>query len=269
MKAMIAVTACILVVSFAHGQEVRIESFGHNGDLTWSGPSGSVCTIEWADSLAPTALWRRGWTELKNISLTNSGAKAAVPMFYRVAAYTNGLFLHMPIGRTYVYSASNSVGDTWTEEVSCVGFVEGPKLTNGSHYVLLSWRTTGEPGGSLWNLSASDRAVYNFRGDHIVDTKWQAGSVGTTWTNVLDADGDTMVVRIETNETVTVPAGTFQNCMKFREYEDNEPPGADPPWAMYWWVKPGLFFVKHVDYFTEDAGTKGPNVLTLESWRDE
>ena len=257
------------LVGAAGAQSVEIDSFGQNGTLSWSAPSGSVSTIEWASSLTPGADWRRHWVGLSDIRSTNAQATAQVPMFYRVSCWTNGLLLSMPIGRTYVYCGSNSVGETWTQEVSCVGLIEGPQLTNGSHYVLLSWKEIGREDSELWNLSASDRASYNFRPDHIVDTKWKMGDIGTSWTNVTDADGDTMAFRIETNETVTVPAGAFQNCIKFREYEINEPPGADPPWAMYWWVKPGLFFVKFVDYFYEDVETKGPEVLTLESWRDE
>ena len=263
------VVVTLAVAGIATAQSVEIDAFGQNGNLSWSAPSGSVCTIEWASSLTPEADWARHWVNLSDILCTNEQSSAQVPMFYRVSCWTNRMFLSMPIGRTYVYSASNSVGETWTQEVSCVGFMEGPELTNGSHYVLLSWKAIGREGYDLWNLSASDRAAYNFRGDHVVDTKWQTGDIGTVWTNVMDGDGDTMAISIVTNETLTLPAGTFEDCIKFREYEINEPPGADPPWAMYWWVKPGLFFVKFVDYFYEDVESKGPEVLTLESWRDD
>ena len=70
-------------------QEVEIQSFGHNGNLTWSGPSGSVCTVEWSGQLTPSPDWRHNWDGLEYIVMSNQTGAATVPMFYRVVCWTN------------------------------------------------------------------------------------------------------------------------------------------------------------------------------------
>lgn len=80
---------CIIPLTigmFAVGDDVVITSFAGNGMLSWSAPSGSVCTVEWASSLDSTTQWRHSWADLSDISMNDTSAVVHVPMFYRVVA---------------------------------------------------------------------------------------------------------------------------------------------------------------------------------------
>jgi hypothetical protein len=240
--------------------QVHVTNYTGNGTLTWASPSGSVCTIEWASSLMPEADWKRDWVDLSDVRSTNNQSAACVPMFYRVSCWTNGLFLSMPIGRTYVYRVTAIDGFTWTQEVSCVGFANGPTLTNGSHYVLLAWKQTGHPdldaSQGFEAMSASDQAAYALGSDGQVETRWQLGPIDMTWTNQLG--GDLVATTIKTNETITVPAGIFSNATWYQQKFLYAIPETNDVW-----VKPGFFLLRYVD--AEGEG----DVLELESWRDE
>lgn len=243
------------------GQEVRIDSFSNNGLMTWQAPSNSDCTVEWASSLIPTAKWSRTWLDLMNIHHTSGVTTASVPMFYRVASWTNGLFLRMPIGRTLVFSVSNVLGQVWTQEVSSAGMLTIPSMTND--YVLLAQTVHYDgtpPEGLIENqmmfLRSSDNAMYMAEFVGREGMVWRNGPIGTTWTN------GTETTLIETNESVTVPAGTFTGCLKFKHTDSSEPP-PNNTWSE--WVKPGFVMVKWVDYWTSAA----PVTYQLQSWWDE
>ncbi len=269
MKAMIAVAACILVASLAHGQEVKIESFGHNGGLTWSAPSGSVCTIEWADSLAPTALWRRGWAELKNIALTNSSGVAPVPMFYRVTAYTNGLFFPLPLGRTFEYLATNATAEVWTQRWVVTGITES-RFTSNNYVVVENYPR--DSATMNWRSTGTEAYALDWTGEHTFGDvlRYQMGPNGTTWTNLTggyDQDGTwdfgTTVYTIVTNESVSVPAGTF-NAIRIDISDTNVPPFL----SSSSWITPGLGLVKHIQYDLwppEDI----PEVWVLQNIHDD
>ena len=254
-------------IAFAVQAQVQITNFVGSGELTWTCPSGSVSTVEWASSLTAAADWTRHWGDLSDIPSTNAQATARVPMFYRVSCWTNGLFLSMPIGRTYVYLATATNGFTWTQEVSCVGFVHGSQLTNGSHYVLLAMKTVGHPnsdhGLGFWAMSASDSSAYAFDARD-VGIKWQMGSLGTTWTNLAsDPFADVMETTLKSNGTLSVPAGTFENVIWYHEQDINAPPPPEADATQDYWVKPGFFLLKYRDGYGEG------DIWELESWRDE
>jgi len=282
MKAIVAVVVFVsaLVVS---AQEVEIQSFGNNGELTWLAPSGSVCTIEWTSSLVPTANWQRSWIRQLDRPCSESVTTSTVPMFYRITAWTNGLFVSLPAARTYVYSVSNALGQLWTQELTCAGVLS--LSSSREHYALVTitniYSGAGRPDGSdAWRAfligeglcRSTESAFFARRGDDrdasygVADhTIWQAAPYGTTWTNPPDEDGDVAVRTLVTNETVAVPAGTFEGCLKYSTlYPDDV--GHPRPEIIHW-VKPGFHCVKTVDYWEETNAT--PVVFQLQSWRDE
>ena len=226
----IQVIALSAVLGFAHAgraQDVTIQAFSHNGQLTWTAPSDSDCTIEWASSLTPTADWRTSWIELQNIRSTNTTTTAAVPMFYRVTCWTNGLFARMPVGRTYVYAASNALGQTWTQEWTCAGLATVPSMSNS--YVLMETRDitgNGRPDGSLGNrkllLRSTDRLLTSYQQSGCEITESQHAPPITSWTSYLP-DGAIQENTIWTNQTVYVPAGDFEECVAVYRVEMAHP----------------------------------------------
>ena len=104
---------------------------------------------------------------------------------------------------------------------------------------------------------STDNAVYILAALGSEYLGWRDDPIGTTWTN------GTEVRMIETNETVTVPAGTFTGCLKFKNTETSAP----PPNTWEEWVKPGFFMVKWVDHSPDPRVS--PIVGKLETYRDE
>ena len=244
---------------------VAVTSLAGNGLLEWRAPSNAISTIEWSSSLAPTATWNRGWLPLIQRPSTNGAGTAAVPMFYRVSSHTNGLFIPSPPGRTFTYSVSNALGETWTETIRMAGMAS--IVTAPDNYFLADVRELyvgpapeGCPGDEVWIGRSTEQALFGFAGVGREFLVWQNAPIGTTWTNGTD------VMTIVTNEHVTVPAGVFSNCIAIAREDTSEPP---PYNRLVEWVKPGLFMVRWVDYFATPGTAHLPVVYTLTSWQDE
>jgi len=91
-----AVIACAVFASFAHAQTTEVTSFRSSGTVSWSAPSGSVCTVEWKSSLASTAAWQRSWNSIDGVLMAGPSTTAAVPMVYRVTCNTNPISMVTP-----------------------------------------------------------------------------------------------------------------------------------------------------------------------------
>ena len=276
MKRVVSMCGALIVAGTAGAQSVVVNSFDQNGLMAWTAPSGSVCTVEWASSLTPTPHWSRSWHELTSITATNAGTSAHVPMFYRVTCWTNGLFLSYPLGRTYVYTVSNALGQAWTYEGTSLGNVTGPSFTNHT-YVLVRYRAygaindpVGVDGVGDGVMGLSDSAAYEQMQNGREAIMWQNSPVGTTWTNDSGPGygSEVSVWSVVSNGvSVSVPAGTFENCIVYRlapQTPENPPPYDE---RVYYYVKPGLALVKLVDYWNESNAV--PVISELESWRDE
>lgn len=249
MREIMAIAVFVMTVSVLSAQEVEIQSFGNNGQLAWSAPSGSVCTIEWVHSLETPAEWRRGWAELKNITLTNSNAMAYVPMFYRVTAYTNGLFFPLPLGRTFEYLATNAAAEVWTQRWAVTGMAT-TRFTSNNYVVVESYPRDGST--MSWRSTDREAYVLDWTGEDTLGDvlSFRKGETGTTWTNVTggyDDDGTwdfgKTVYTIVTNEQVTVPAGAF-DAVRIDISDTNTPPEL----SSSSWIAPGLGLVKHIQY---------------------
>lgn len=230
-------------------EEVLVDSFEQNGELTWICPSNADSTVEWASSLSPTSTWSRSWVSLMGIHAPTGRAAAKVPMFYRVSSYTNGLFLRLPVGRVFTYAASNAVGGAWTSRITCVGGASIAATTNNYKVLAAADLYPGAPPSGtdadyLMLLRTTDTRAYTLDESARDQLQFQLGAVGTSWTNAEGA-----------YETVTVPAGTFTNCVRILQADGSRS-----------WVSPGFFMVKS-EFLYGDSN--GPATQLLQSWADQ
>ena len=257
------IIACTTVL---HAQEVYIDSLDGNGQLTVTAPSNSDFTVKWVSSLTPSPDWQSNWMDLKNIHCTNGSTTLDVPMFYRVTCWTNGLFIRLPVGRTFTYAVSNALGEAWTETLTIIAEANFPVMTNDYQLIVVKQDWEGEMPAEATDevvsgyLRSTDTAMYQLdylNGNEFLD--WQEASTGTIWT-VDYGNGDSNTVEVAAIETVHVPAGTFTDCIKFIKHDHN----ADVVW--HEWIKPGFFMVKWIDGV--GGSNASPTVYELQSWSD-
>lgn len=225
-----------------YGEQVVITAFDHNGRMTWTNPSSNaVSSVEWASDLSSG--WQKDWYGLKNIRTRDATVTTNVPMFFRVTCWTNGLLLpQLRQGATATYAASNRLGQTWTMQDKVVGWANMPMLSNEYTIVFES----GEYEGEFTFGRSTETKFYALMGPDSEGLFLQLAPPGTAWTNA--AEPTIVYSVISTNETLTVPAGTFTNCLKMRRNHTDEAPPFDNEW---YWVKPGVGLIRQ---HTETGG---------------
>jgi len=245
----------VLLAASAQAQNLQITSLANNGRLTWTNsfPNGSY-SVEWASTVNGNAAWQQDWLSLKNLAPTSSVTTVSVPMFYRVRCLTNGLFWPMPLGRTLTFSVSNSVGSIWTQQMQSIGVLSVPSLTNEYTFALVS-----DPSGTNgFFIRSTDRALYMSPNSSNEQLKWTNGPVGTSWT-YQDSSGNIVSTILSTTATVSVPAGTYNNCLVFSNRcaacSDSTPYFIE-------YVKPGVGLVYWQDYW---GVSSPPNIYRLQS----
>ena len=245
----------VLAAATSLAQNVQITSFGNNGQLTWSNsyPNGTY-SVEWAGSLSGGPAWQQDWLSLKSLAATSPATTVTVPMFYRVRCLTNGLFVPMPVGRGVLYSVSNAVGAAWSEQIQSLGLLTVPSLAND--YSLVHIIDPGETNAAFFR--STDRAFFISGNAMEEQLKWTNGPVGTSWT-YYDSSGPIVSTILSTTASVTVPAGTFDNCLIFSNRcafcSDSTPYFIE-------YVKPGLGLVYWQDYW---GVSSPPEVYRLQS----
>ncbi len=237
-------------------QTVKIDAINRQGMLSWTAPAGSDCSVEWASALAP-AEWRKDWAGLQNMAVTNGLSQAAVPALYRITCWTNGLFIRAQVGQKFIFGCKNALGQAWEEHVHILGMAYIPAMTNNYMLVSLTHPYSGTPPAGITDdqlvmVRSTDEALLMLKGPGMEAPAWQKKPVGTTWT-----DGDVTAI-IESIETVTVPTGTYTQCLKIKKTNPGNP---NLPWFEY--IKPGFFQVKWVDYQIEPASAR-PAIYELK-----
>lgn len=250
MKTRILPLAVLASCVAVHAADIEITSLASNGRLTWTNSfTNGLFSIEWAPALG-TNTWRSNWTALQAFWVSGRTSTVEVPMFYRVKAQTN-LFIPLPLGGQFIYSSSNAVTGVSTLRWTIAGILRIPALAKDFTIIenlststlrLMPVRSTDT---ELW-------AVFQSGEENIM---WWNGPVGSVRTNYFQ-DGRTQTLTVETNEVVTVPAGTF-SCVRMRKRDSNP---TEP--EVVGWFKPGFGGVKWVEYWTD----RSPDYYDLQSW---
>ncbi len=106
--------ACwIIGVYDVPAQSPDIVSYQGNGALTWTNSNTNLFyQIQWAASLTGTGVWQSSFAQLTDIVSTNPTPTIPVPMFYRVAAFSNRACFAAPVPKTR--QGVDSAGDDGT-----------------------------------------------------------------------------------------------------------------------------------------------------------
>jgi hypothetical protein len=175
-------------------------------------------------------------------------------MLYRVVCLTNGYFWPMPLGRMLTYSVSNSLSGVWAQQMQSAGILSVPSHTNQYTFSLVS-----DPSGTnAYFVRSTDRTVYVSPNGAAEQLKWTNGPVGTSWT-YQDSAGEIVSTILSTSATVSVPAGTYNNCLIFSN-RCASCSDSTPYFIEY--VKPGVGLVYWQDYWGVD---NPPNIYRLQS----
>ncbi len=167
-------------------------------------------------------------------------------------------FVPMDLGQTFTYNAKDNIGNTWQQKMSVSGLmVIGVAIPPTKAYCELD--TSEGTESSTISVRSTSTSVYEYVGFGREYVVWQNGGVGTTW-SYTDPKGRTIEMKIEAIETVTVPAGTYDGCLRFKKQCTS---CADPNAYEFDWVKPGFMLVQWKDYWVEQ---NGPVTYKLKSW---
>jgi len=258
MKTKILLLAVLGGCLATHAAQIEITSLTSNGRLSWTNAStNGLFSVEWAPALP--AAWRDNWGALQGFWVSGRTSTVEVPMFYRVKCATN-LFVPYPVGSRFVLSASNAVGNVWTEQLAILAYVK-PSAGGGKDYAMMEITEGQKMGFQVAHFT--DSACIFLDQYTLTDVlSWQRAPVGTTWTNYNYKGKWTRKVTVDAIEAVSVGAGTFDGCYKFHKQALNS---TDPQPELYEWVKPGFGLVKWIDYWV-DAADHPPIVYELQSW---
>ena len=164
-------------------------------------------------------------------------------------------FFPMNPGDVYTFSVSNHAGKGQYT-------VNGPVRTiaNGKTYVVLVLFNPSGPHEEISLLRTAGSEVFRYDGDGVETRMLMEGPAGISW-NQQRRDGRTVRTTIEAIETVTVPAGRYTGCLKFREEQ------VRPQQKLYTrtWVKPGFGIVKAESYECPGCTLTNPQIAELTS----
>ena len=164
-------------------------------------------------------------------------------------------FFPMNPGDVYTFSVSNHAGKGQYT-------VNGPvrSVANGKTYAVLVLFNPSGPHEEISLLRAAGSEVFRYDGDGVETRMLMEGPVGVSW-NQQRRDGRTVRTTIEAIETVTIPAGRYTGCLKFREEQ------VRPQQKLYTrtWVKPGFGIVKAASYDCPGCTLTNPQIAELTS----
>ena len=164
-------------------------------------------------------------------------------------------FFPMNPGDVYTFSVSNHAGKGLYTVNSPVRTV-----ANGKTYVVLVLFNPSGPHEEISLLRSAGNEVFRYDGDGVETRMFMEGPAGISW-NQQRRDGRTVRTTIEAIETVTVPAGRYTGCLKFREEQ------VRPQQKLYTrtWVKPGFGIVKAASYECPGCTPTNPQIAELTS----
>lgn len=160
-------------------------------------------------------------------------------------------FIPLQVGSYYKYNVTDSQSSSWDSFIVVTGI---STLTNGAYigktYFFLEQFGQDSPDSYDTGLVRStDSKMIGYEAYGSESIIFKNSSAGTAW-QYVDRRGNTMKQTIEAIETVTVPAGTYTNCLRILEECISCVPTIIEGRV---WVKPGFMAVKEEDYDTDNA----------------
>ena len=169
-----------------------------------------------------------------------------------------GSFLPLKFGQSLTYQVTDANGFTWEMRILVSGRAN-IQVFGDRYFVMDSVGYTWPTEVNIIIFRSTQEEVFSYGGLGNEFLAWQDAPIGTTWT--YDQYGHTIERTIEAVETVSVPAGTFEGVLRFRQRCLNC--GLEPILYTREWVKPGFGMVKEIDYFGDVAP---PRVKLLTDW---
>ncbi|OGL47816.1 MAG: hypothetical protein A2W05_09325 [Candidatus Schekmanbacteria bacterium RBG_16_38_10] len=168
----------------------------------------------------------------------------------------------LKVGHEFVFNVIDNAENSWEYKINVVGTAVkslGAKKRLYFKIKSLGYQSPDDVQKGIF-VRSTVNAVYIYEGNGKEMLVFKNAPVGTTWT-YQDSDGRTMERTIEAKETVIVPAGTFEGCLKFLQ----KCISCEPPVEFTrQWIKPGFGMVKEIDYH---KGENPPRIKELKSWK--
>lgn len=146
------------------------------------------------------------------------------------------------IGQVRTFTVTPTVGEPWEKQDTVTGKAN-IKCMGKSYYILESTGTSSPDDYDMYMARATKDTLYTYYGLCTEDAPYRFGPVGTTWTY----EGGNFDRTIEAIETVTVPAGTFENCLRIRQRDLHSCPSPVDD-ILEWFSLDGLGTVKEIRY---------------------
>jgi hypothetical protein len=163
------------------------------------------------------------------------------------------MFFPLNPGDVFTYSVSGQTGTgqmTVNSPVRSVG--------NGKSYHVLVLFNHNGPEESIEFLRSTEKAFYRYDKNGAENRIFTEGPAGMSWEE-RRLDGRIVRTSIEAIETVTVPAGKYTGCLKYREEQ------VRPQQKLYMrtWFKPGFGIVKAANYDCPRCSLTNPQIMQL------
>lgn len=162
--------------------------------------------------------------------------------------------LPLRVGSIFIYECSDNAGNTW----QWTNLVSGKARAGGHRYIVVDFYTAGEWEADCRPIRSTRNKAYYYLGLGTEYIFVQDAPIGTSWT-YTNLAGETIEYILEATETVAVPAGIFEDCLRvvWRTVS------CDPPTLEgRMWFQPGFWLVKYIDYHSPNW----PVVSELVSW---
>jgi len=253
MKTLAALISPLAAGLALQAAEPPLLSLSSNGQLTFTNASpGCLYTVEWASSLSNPD-WSSGWAPLEAFAATNQMVTVGVPMLYRVACQTN-LLVPTATGGSATYLTVGPSGPAGTFHTFFLGKV---RLSSGKEYTMME--IDAGCGYKFLPCRSTETEFYIIPSDVSRDEGLEVrlAPSGTRWTNEW-CDGSSDQITVLPNETISVPAGTF-DCLTTEVREINN----SLRLRSLSWYKCGFGMVQSVDF---GNGSEPPVTNRLSSW---
>ena len=172
------------------------------------------------------------------------------------SAWAGGQGHHQPklkVGMLLTLEGVDALGASHEENFWVAGRAFLP-FTEGRHFQVMEH--FGDDDVGMWIGKWDRQGNYHFYSSGSEITTFLNGPVGTTF-QYGDIEGEVVSV----GETVTVPAGTFYDCVQVEKHDID----GSPPWIEWW--KPGFFIVKWTDWWVPEDAPVEWELVSVERMR--